>query len=313
MDIKELEYENYGKCVSISNGVVEAVVTVEVGPRIIRFGFCGERNLLYNDLARRHSFETEESKALYGDDCRFQFYGGHRLWLSPESGPATYYPDNRPVLYGIRPESVCFTPEMQRHNHMQLGLELMLSEGSSDMMVVHTVTNRSKRDVTLSLWAVTMMAPGGLEIIPQNRGGEQFLPNRVLVLWPYSNPKDQRLHWGQRFLTLDHSKSSGLERSSFKIGVDNLVGWAAYALDGLALLKRYVHNTRTPYPDFGASFETYLNADFLEMETLSPLTTIRPGETLRHVENFSLFRVGEIPAPGDGNALEAFCKKLGVS
>ena len=40
-EIKELEFENYGNCLSVSNGMIEAVVTIDVGPRIIYFGFIG--------------------------------------------------------------------------------------------------------------------------------------------------------------------------------------------------------------------------------------------------------------------------------
>ena len=45
-EIKELEFENYGNCLSVSNGMIEAVVTIDVGPRIIYFGFIGGENVL---------------------------------------------------------------------------------------------------------------------------------------------------------------------------------------------------------------------------------------------------------------------------
>ena len=32
-------YKDYGKVVAITNGVIEAYVTVDIGPRIIRFGY----------------------------------------------------------------------------------------------------------------------------------------------------------------------------------------------------------------------------------------------------------------------------------
>ena len=38
--VKEISsFKDYGRCVSISNGVIEAYVTVDLGPRIIKFGF----------------------------------------------------------------------------------------------------------------------------------------------------------------------------------------------------------------------------------------------------------------------------------
>ena len=57
-EIKELEFENYGNCLSVSNGMIEAVVTIDVGPRIIYFGFIGGENVLYNDLNREYRNST---------------------------------------------------------------------------------------------------------------------------------------------------------------------------------------------------------------------------------------------------------------
>ncbi len=48
--------------------------------------------------------------------------------------------------------------------------------------------------------------------------------------------------------------------------------------------------TPTRYPDFGCSFETFTNAEILELETLGPLTRLRPGETVTHTEHWNLHR-----------------------
>ena len=34
-------YKDYGRCVEITNGVISALVTTEIGPRIISFGLSG--------------------------------------------------------------------------------------------------------------------------------------------------------------------------------------------------------------------------------------------------------------------------------
>ena len=44
------------------------------------------------------------------------------------------------------------------------------------------------------------------------------------------------------------------------------------------------------YPDCGCSFETFTNADFLELETLGPLTRLHPGETVTHTERWAAHR-----------------------
>jgi hypothetical protein len=71
-----------------------------------------------------------------------------------------------------------------------------------------------------------------------------------------------------------------------------------------------VHNLQAAYPDYGASYETYLNKDYAEMGTLSPLYEIKPGDTVRHVENLTLFKINNAPNPKDDEQLEKFIANL---
>ena len=308
IQIKETEYLNYGRCVHISNGIIEVMVTIDVGPRIIHFSLVNGENMLFTDQDRKYRAFGEEFDQLYGEGSVFYNYGGHRLWLSPESTPDTYYPDNEPVVYGILSEGVSFLPARQKHNDIQIGFEVMMNENTSDIMVVHSAKNCSKDPKTLALWAITMMAPGGFEIIPQNQGEDPLQPDRSLILWPDSDLRDPRVFWGNRFITMRHDSSVA---SAFKIGMNNRVGWAAYLRKNVALIKRYVHNVHAAYPDFGASYESYTNGDFLEMESLSPLYHIEPGNTVRHVENLTLQRIDQPPKPDDEASLDAFAAELG--
>ncbi len=294
IEIKEINYENYGRCVQISNGLVDVAVTIECGPRIVRFGYVNEPNMLYNDLERSYVNRDESLTERYGKDAVFYPYGGHRVWLAPERVPETYYPDNDPVVYGILPEGVSFTPARQKRNEMQLSFEVMLSEAATDIMVIHSAKNCSKEKQTCALWAITMVNGGGVEIIPQNRdNGNSVLPNRIVAAWPYTNIHDERISITNKFITVSHD--SGRE-DPLKLGTNNVLGWAAYCRNGYTLVKRYVHNVQAAYPDFGCSYETYVCKDYVEMESLSPLYCIEPGEGIRHVENLSLFKSDRCPA-----------------
>ena len=45
MKVDKVEYKGWHNCYRVSNGEIEAIVTADVGPRIIRFGFVGGQNL----------------------------------------------------------------------------------------------------------------------------------------------------------------------------------------------------------------------------------------------------------------------------
>jgi hypothetical protein len=66
--------------------------------------------------------------------------------------------------------------------------------------------------------------------------------------------------------------------------------WAAYILNGEAFVKRSKADPAKTYTDFGCSFETFTNKEFLEIETLGPMTNLLPGETVEHIEDWALFR-----------------------
>lgn len=42
--VKKAEYKGWKNCIEISNGIIDMIVTTDVGPRIIRFGFVGKEN-----------------------------------------------------------------------------------------------------------------------------------------------------------------------------------------------------------------------------------------------------------------------------
>lgn len=308
MDLKEIDFENYGKCVQLSNGVIDVVVTIDCGPRIVRFGLTGGENILFNDFERKYRVQNEWMDAHYGEGAACYFYGGHRLWLAPERMPQSYFPDNDPVIYALLPDGVTFSSAKQKQNEVQIRLEIVMGENSSDVMLVHSVKNFSKERQLLSLWPITMVRGGGLEIIPQNRSDaeDELLPNRVLTLWPYTDPRDERLYVGNRFITIRHDPA---KEKPLKLGTNNAIGWAAYVDKTYTLVKRFVQ-TDAAYPDYGSSFETYCNGDYLSMETMSPLYQIEAGGAIRHVENLSLFRTHSDVHPTDEDGIARYMENL---
>jgi hypothetical protein len=107
---------------------------------------------------------------------------------------------------------------------------------------------------------------------------------------------DPRYRFGDRLVEIDHARVTaapavqrGRRDDESKIGVDSAQGWAAYRLDRTLYVKRFPHDPAGQYPDGGATVEIYSSAEFLEVENLSPLTTIPPGGELVYPEDWWLF------------------------
>lgn len=302
---ENLRYSNFGNCLKISNGVIEAIVTLDVGPRVIRFGLVGKENMLFEDTDRNMKNSGDVIEAVFGKGSEFYNYGGHRLWMSPEDMPLTYYPDNDPVQYEKIENGVLLTPPPQRINDVQVKIEISMPEGKNKLSLKHYITNIGDTTKTKSAWSLTVLGQGGLEIVPQPQNDTGLLPNRVLSLWPYTDLSDDRVFWGKKYITLRQDKEIA---SAFKIGINNLREWAAYINHGCMFIKRYKNNPAGNYPDFGTSFETYTNNFIIEMETIGEITNITPGSTIFHSEEWEIVGNVDRPEPNDEITIDTLVK-----
>ncbi|MDP4181555.1 MAG: hypothetical protein Q8942_10720, partial [Bacillota bacterium] len=259
----------------VSNGEVSLVVTVDFGPRIIRYGFVDGKNELCEN-----SDVTLDSQ--YGE---WKLKGGHRLWHSPESLPRTYIADNKPVRFEIIENGVRVTQEIEPWVQIQKQLEITLEPDSNKAQIIEKLTNLNAWPVELAVWSLTVMAPGGKEIIPLSKKATGLLPNRSIVLWPYARINDERVTWLDQYVLLDIKPAKD---EAFKIGTNNEDGWAAYLNEKNLFIKKYKHEDGKSYPDSGSSYETYTNGNMAEMEILSPLEKLEPGSAATLTETWEL-------------------------
>lgn len=284
INIEEMNYGNWGKCIKISNEIIDLIATLDFGPRIIRFGFVGKENMFFEDINYEATNNSESMKIF--NKGTWKLYGGHRLWASPEGNPRTYYPDNDKVQYEKLENGILLKPEEEVWTQIQKEIEIVLDENSSKVKLIHRITNKGAWSIKFAPWALSVMAKGGKEVIPQPKRETGLLGNRVIALWPYSKMNDRRVYWGENYIILNQDP---MDISDFKLGINNEAGWAAYFNFNSLFIKKYEHNINGEYPDFGVSYETFTKHLFLEMESIGELKTVNTGETLEHSEQWCLY------------------------
>ena len=284
--VKEINYKVYGKCVEISNGIVDAVVTVDVGPRIIRYGFVGKENFMFEDLNDDVKVSNKQMDKVYGTGATYHCYGGHRIWMSPENMPLTYYPDNDPVEWEAFEEGAVFYAPIQEVNEVQYEMMIMMDDESPELRLTQRIVNLSEYKKRLAIWSLTVLNKDGLEIVPQPNRNSGLLHNRSISLWPYSNMADERVYWGKNFITL---KQNSKAKTAFKFGINGEQCWGAYLNNDMMFVKTFIHNQDGIYPDNGMSYETFTNNHFIELETLSEMVDVLPGSSVVHAEGWTLF------------------------
>ncbi len=277
--MEKVSYGGWKNCVRLSNEIIELIVTADVGPRIIRFGFAGGDNEFR---------EFEEMLGKTGGD-EWRIYGGHRFWHAPEVHPRTYYPDNSPVDVEQHADCVRIIQPTEPTTRIQKEIDLHLSPDTAHVKLTHRLRNTGLWAVELAPWALSVMAQGGKAIIPLPPRGsheENLLPANTLTLWAYTDMSDPRWTWGRKYVILAQDPDMA---SPQKAGLMVPDGWAAYARGGHLFVKRFTYVPAARYPDWGCSVETFTNAEFMEVETLAPLVNLEPGGVSEHVEHWFLF------------------------
>jgi len=278
--IEKTSFSGWPNCYRITNGEAELIVTSDIGPRVMFYGFRGGQNF----------FWVQKETAGKSGEPAWVARGGHRVWVAPEDPRYTYPPDNSPVQVEIRGGVLIATQPVEKETGIQKQLEIRLAPRGTEVTVIHRLFNRGIMPLEFAPWALTMMSPGGHGVSgfpPRGTHPKDLAPTNPLVMWAYTDLSDRRWTWLKKYFVLRQDPANPVP---MKIGHFNPKTWGSYFLNGELFLKRYDADPSKTYPDFGCSFETFTNADFLELETLGPVSKVAPGTSLEHVERWSLHR-----------------------
>jgi hypothetical protein len=255
--------------------------------RIIGLRPNGKPNLLA-ELNNEEPINTP-----YGD---FHLHGGHRLWHAPEAMPRSYLPDDHQLTISNLPDGVILEDNTEPATGIRKRIQVQLSSDQPTVVITHTLFNAGLWPVELAPWAITMLRLGGVVILPMPVGSADpagLLPNRHISLWPYTRINDPRLKLGDDFILF---KADAL-LPPFKIGAFTPHGWLAYWIDGILFRKTFEAHPDIPYPDHNCNAEIYGNDQVVELESLGPLKTIHPGQSVSHVETWEVFDgIDAVPA-----------------
>ncbi|MBI3681782.1 MAG: hypothetical protein HY235_15490 [Acidobacteria bacterium] len=278
--IEKTPYGGWPNCYRISNGEVELIVTSDVGPRIIRYGFTGGPNV-FAEFAREMGKSGEKE---------WMPRGGSRLWVGPEEKPRTYALDNGPVQIRVAGDTLEATQPVEPETGLQKQIVVKLAATGSRVELIHRIRNASKRTQEFAPWVLTMMAPGGMGITgfpPRGKHPDVLPPTNPLVMWAYTDFSDKRWTFTSKYVMLRMDPKNPEPQ---KLGHFNPDTWGAYLVGSNLFLKRTSADPKKTYPDFGCSYETFTNAEFLELETVGPLSKVTPGGSVEHIERWRLDR-----------------------
>jgi len=269
----------------LANEFFQLECLAEAGPRIVRLipAWLGEN--IFAELP------DAVTRSVHGD---FHYFGGHRLWLAPESLERTYIPDDTGMTAKKTPNGLKLEGSLQPDTNIRKTITVEMSPSRAFVMIKHKLENLGHASIRLAPWAVTMMRPHSIAILPQQYGTidkDGVLPNRNFSLWSYTRWDDPRLKLGDEFIRVKADDS----KQPFKLGYFNPHGWLGYVFENVFFIKRFGVRRDEVYPDHGCNAEVYANDRVLELESLGALVDLKPREEIVHTESWEVYETGNIP------------------
>jgi hypothetical protein len=285
VEYAESNYQGF-KCQQIRNQRISLWVTLDVGPRVIGLEMAGGENLMV--VLPDAKIPVEGAKD-------YSLRGGHRLWYAPEKPETTYIADDHPVEYCQIKNGLEVVQEPDQKTGIQKSWKMILDEEEAKVTINHQLYHTGGEPFRLAPWAVTMLQPGGIGVIPlqiEDADPNGLWPNRGLVFWPYTNLASPFLEIRNEAVFVQ----ANLKDGALKIGAPNPKGWIAYSIDESLFIKKAVYDPGAEYLDMRASSQIYTNPTVIELETLGPEVDLQPGESTVHTETWQIYSQGEWPS-----------------
>lgn len=271
MEWKKTSFGKRSLCYEITLNNIKMIISADVGPRILFFGFKDGENVLFHD---------EEEKISIGE---MKLYGGHRFWISPES-KNTYSPDNTPCKVIENENSISFI-SFDPNTEMEKNLTILEKNGK--FIVRHILTNKGKLLYSGAIWALTCIPPKkGIIFFPWGNKGEWKL--KKIVYWQKwageasTNIKSSQFVPEEDLFLVYPSGETG------KVGTTGYEGFVGVTTENYTFIKKFNFIDGALYPDDNCAIQVYTSENFCEIETLSPLYTLLPNVEYIHDEEWIL-------------------------
>ncbi|MBR7162783.1 MAG: hypothetical protein IKD35_02285 [Clostridia bacterium] len=254
-------YKNFGRCVVLERGGARAMITIDIGPRIIYYG-TDDFNFFCEDIERNVTKEGEFFDREYKEGERWCLYGGHRVWKSPED-LYSYTPDNYPVEYEMTDD---FSGKFVCRVSKKFDYTLTVGIDQNGSLNVKNAVKTKCCDEKHHVWALSVMCKNGVLRVPLNEKKDDLNPVQNLVFWPYDDCRDERYSLDDGVLTIRQTDNS----RPLKLGLSSKKGRAYYTLGDktLKITCKTAIDQGEGYPDFQCNFESYTNNHILEVEWL---------------------------------------------
>lgn len=279
MTIQTTEFDGH-PAVSIQTAALELVIVTDCGPRVAFLGKAGGENLLL--------WKT----GTYGRDD-WDLRGGHRVWATrpdADENEDTYAPDDLPCDVEIGENSVSVTGAESAENRTRRGMTVTVLDDQR-LRVDNFVVNTGDLLYSCGVWGLTCTLPGNdaRYVVPLGDGTEwdtyTMVAFRKWACHGQGGFNDPQITVSDDLMSL---RPVGIENKRALLSHRGTIAMTS-AERGVTFVKKVDYNPLGTYP-LGTNIAFYVGPDnfMVEMETMGPERTLKPGESHHHVETWTL-------------------------
>jgi hypothetical protein len=283
--VERIAHGGWPDALRLRSTTAEAIVVPAIG-RVMSFRLIDGENVFWADpaLAGRRGDPTGQEWVNFGGDkswpapeAEWRTFTGYGKWMPPPGF------DGLPHAARIDGEAVVLTAPVDRFYGVRHERRISLAADAPRMTIATTYTRVSGAPQRIGIWVITQFADPVAVFVPvppQSRFPDGHYMFREAP-WPQREVRDGLIR-----VTRDPGASR-------KLGSDaDRMLWVGETVMCLVASPR-VDDPVVEYPDRGASAEVYTNPDpkrYVELETLGPLATLKPGERIEQTNTYTLFR-----------------------
>jgi len=273
-------HRGWNDAIILRNAAVEVVVVPSVG-RMMQFRFVGENEGPFweNEKLAGQPMPPEPWKAAHGS------FGGDKTWPAPQSAwkwPPPVAFDASAHTARVAPDgSVTLSSPADPRSGLRASRHIVLDPTEPVLRITTTYEKISGEPAPVAVWVIAQLRDPVAIFIPVPSAS--IFPTGHAPTW---KEPDGTLRREGHVLRLTRSRTT-----SQKTGND---GTDLVWVGETQLLRISIPRiSGVPYTHHGCSVEVYTNADpfpYVELETLGPLQTLRPGERTSATTTYRLGR-----------------------
>jgi hypothetical protein len=277
---KQIEYQGL-PAVEVLTAKLRLVVVTGLGPRIAHLGKPDGENLLL----------WEPNNEDYGYR-QWRLRGGHRVWVTrpmADECEDTYATDNQPCEVDILDDGVRVVGAQNQTNLTRRGMTIrVLAEDRLE--VDNFVINDSEMLYSGGLWALTCTLPGqGRYAVPIGDGSDWDTFH--MVSFRKWGDHGQAGFGDPQFRVTDELfliEPAGKENKRMVQSHHGVMAMSDPSR-GVTFAKKVAHDVNARYP-MNTNMAFYVGPDnfMVEMESMGPEVSIKPGGCLHHTEQWLL-------------------------